>query len=669
MSTNLSPVGGAAAQFLDNNGNPLSGGKIYTYEAGTTTPEPTYTTGTGAVAHTNPIILDSAGRVPGGQIWVNASQDYKFVLTTSADVTIATYDDLMGINGTGLATNAVNVAYDPAGLGAVQTNVQAKLRETVSVLDFGAVPGATDDSFVNALQTIIDNVCGQPESLTNPNPVRIIIPRGTYWLTKPVYIDALDGLVIEGDNLFGTTIKIPAGFTAGPGTVPSSFPSDGLDYATASCFVFARRRHTGKTSAFIVPGASAGAGAAWWYGFSNLYLDLSAYNTGKSADFIRAPEIANLMLRNIVVNGGRHVVNTDDNLGMYASVFENVKMFYGERFLKVERGTTLLMNQCAAVNCDYGFKSRVNYSVYNSCSVDNWGYGQYAWDLRGQGVVLNGCGCEYGFGGIFRAQTRGTDVVVNGGFFLGGTADGDPNDTGQATEADFGIPVGQMIYINGAKVSFNRTMLRNITEATPGTVVHLKGTVAGGGRVKVDGNSGENFNEYFQPEDWNQTGFGAGTAANDASRIDWTGDKPQFALYPTANITLARNGTPQITFAAYDKPYDLGPSYFTTTYGVYPRSGTVTEYRIPTPGIYEFTFNAFIDGVDPGDYLFFSVTGQSNRLMYLSDFPDDVNIGNQVTLTARYLCNVGDTVRIFYRSFSTTIDPVIKSAAFFGGMV
>lgn len=42
--------------------------------------------------------------------------------------------------------NASAVAYDPAGTGAVSTNVQAKLREVVSVKDFGAVgDGATDD--------------------------------------------------------------------------------------------------------------------------------------------------------------------------------------------------------------------------------------------------------------------------------------------------------------------------------------------------------------------------------------------------------------------------------------------------------------------------------------------------------------------------------------------
>lgn len=93
-AVSLSIFGGVGAQFFDNNGTPLSGGKIYTYEAGTTTPLATYTSSTGNTAHTNPIVLDSGGRVPsGGEIW-NALQLYKFVLKTSADVTIATYDNV-----------------------------------------------------------------------------------------------------------------------------------------------------------------------------------------------------------------------------------------------------------------------------------------------------------------------------------------------------------------------------------------------------------------------------------------------------------------------------------------------------------------------------------------------------------------------------------------------
>ena len=97
MAVFLSPVGGAAAQFFTNTGAVLTGGKLYTYAAGTTTPLTSYTTSVGNVARTNPIVLDAAGRVPnGGEIWIT-SVAYKFVLTDSTDVLIATYDNLFGI--------------------------------------------------------------------------------------------------------------------------------------------------------------------------------------------------------------------------------------------------------------------------------------------------------------------------------------------------------------------------------------------------------------------------------------------------------------------------------------------------------------------------------------------------------------------------------------------
>jgi hypothetical protein len=97
MSVFLSPVGGVAAQFFDNNGNVLSGGKLYTYAAGTTTPATTYTTSAGNVAHTNPIVLDAAGRVSGSsEIWLNFSP-YKFILKTSTDLILGTWDNVSGI--------------------------------------------------------------------------------------------------------------------------------------------------------------------------------------------------------------------------------------------------------------------------------------------------------------------------------------------------------------------------------------------------------------------------------------------------------------------------------------------------------------------------------------------------------------------------------------------
>ena len=97
MAVNLSPIWGAGAQLFDNSGNVLSGGKIYTYAAGTTTPATTYTSSNGITANSNPIILNSAGRVP-YEIWLTDGISYKFVLKDSNDVLIATYDNLTGIN-------------------------------------------------------------------------------------------------------------------------------------------------------------------------------------------------------------------------------------------------------------------------------------------------------------------------------------------------------------------------------------------------------------------------------------------------------------------------------------------------------------------------------------------------------------------------------------------
>ena len=96
MSVFISSVAGAAAQFFDNSGNVLTGGKLYTYLAGTTTFADTYTSSTGTVLNTNPIILDSAGRVP-EEIWFAENQTYKFVLTDADDVLLGTWDNLVGV--------------------------------------------------------------------------------------------------------------------------------------------------------------------------------------------------------------------------------------------------------------------------------------------------------------------------------------------------------------------------------------------------------------------------------------------------------------------------------------------------------------------------------------------------------------------------------------------
>jgi len=151
MAVFLSPVGGVAAQFFTNTGAVLTGGKLYTYAAGTTTPQASYTTSTGNVARTNPVILDAAGRVPsGGEIWI-LPVGYKFILKDSTDVLIATYDNIFGVGAmsvTNYTGNGSTVAYAISGnVVAVYINGVYQNRNTYSVasgtLTFSAAPPFT----------------------------------------------------------------------------------------------------------------------------------------------------------------------------------------------------------------------------------------------------------------------------------------------------------------------------------------------------------------------------------------------------------------------------------------------------------------------------------------------------------------------------------------------
>ena len=199
MSVNLSMLAGVGAQFFDNNGIPLSGGLLYTYQAGTTVPATTYTTNLANVAQANPIVLNASGRVPSGEIWILDSQLYKFVLEDSNFVLISTYDNVSGATSALEFTNFVNnlanntdptkgdalIGFRQSNISGNLTNsvgstVHQKLQEYVSVKDFGAIgDGIIDDTI--ALQNAFNFATDNTQSL--------FFPAGTYSITSTITIN------------------------------------------------------------------------------------------------------------------------------------------------------------------------------------------------------------------------------------------------------------------------------------------------------------------------------------------------------------------------------------------------------------------------------------------------------------------------------------------------
>lgn len=228
--TTLTPT--PKQQFLDANGAPLAGGKVYTYAAGTTTPLVTYTDESGTVPNTNPVILDSRGEAA---IWLGVAS-YKLKLTTAADVEIWTVDNIVSASVQALADlsesgGSALVGFLQSGTGAVATTVQTKLRETVSVKDFGAIgDGVTNDSSAFAAAITAANgkwvyvppgylfrLATRLDALTSA-PIRLI-GAGSGWLgydkfrtdagaagTTPTYTanSGLSTIILDGTALAGT---------------------------------------------------------------------------------------------------------------------------------------------------------------------------------------------------------------------------------------------------------------------------------------------------------------------------------------------------------------------------------------------------------------------------------------------------------------------------------
>jgi microcystin-dependent protein len=246
MAVNLSPIGNGF-QFFTTTGQPLAGGKIYTYQAGSSTPLATYTDNTGATANANPIVLGTDGR-PATEVWLTYGYNYKFVLKDANDTTIQTYDNLYGIIGTQPATGATI----PAGLIAMWSGSIGSIPSGWYLCDgSNGTPNLTDRFIIGAGSSYAVNGNGGVSSVTlTTNNMPAHTHTATSTVTDPTHTHNLLGTsnhyVADGGQGQGGTGTFP--FSLGS----TSYGSSNIANASTGITVATSNASAGSGTSFSI---------------------------------------------------------------------------------------------------------------------------------------------------------------------------------------------------------------------------------------------------------------------------------------------------------------------------------------------------------------------------------------------------------------------------------
>lgn len=160
--------------FLNNNGQPLAGGQLFSYQAGTTTPLATYTDSTGVTQNANPVILNSRGEC---NCWIPPNTGYKFVLEDSFGNVIWTVDQvfnsqlitLFGGVDTGIANayilnfaspfssyqNGEVIFFIPANSNTGASTINVNGLGVVSIINQNGTALAANELLTNQVATIM----------------------------------------------------------------------------------------------------------------------------------------------------------------------------------------------------------------------------------------------------------------------------------------------------------------------------------------------------------------------------------------------------------------------------------------------------------------------------------------------------------------------------------
>lgn len=364
---------------ISSSGAPYAGAKYYFYATGTSTLQSVYTDSALTTPHANPVVADGTGTF--APIWMDPTKTYRAKLTTAAGVLLEDVDPVDT-----KAPSASNVTFLQSGTGAVTRYVQDKLRDTVSVKDFGAKgDGVTDDTAA----IVAANAAATGRI--------VLFPAGTYKFT---------GSITPGSTSSGQkAIWIGEGWQ----TKLQAADSTSKILITNACSI----KDMGVWGSVATPGAYVGTG-------------IQIGNT----DFVGQVEIENVRVRYFQVG-----------MRMAAALWTTIQkctIEYHQIGVDFNAGTSALysttvwFNECNIANCDRNgvaatYVPHTNLSItfrdgsiQNNSIVSPATYPQFACgDVYG--LSIDGIYFENGNAAVNMDLSSANGVVVKNCFVQGGT--------------------------------------------------------------------------------------------------------------------------------------------------------------------------------------------------------------------------------------------------------
>ena len=232
-------------QAFDGNGDPLSGGLVYTYEVGTTTGKTSYSDYNAATPNANPVVLDSRGEA---DIYVQGT--YKIVLKTSAGATLWTLDNVQG--GIGPSGSEVGENYQYPDASAADQGVTGNSNTVKYAVD--TISTDTGTIFVKHSSSDAETTYTLTTSETIPVDIALEVENGA--VIDGAGTLTIDGKLIAGRyQIFGSTITV----AFGEGSVDVIYPewwgavADGSTDSTDAIQAALDVSNTGGTNANRIP--------------------------------------------------------------------------------------------------------------------------------------------------------------------------------------------------------------------------------------------------------------------------------------------------------------------------------------------------------------------------------------------------------------------------------